>query len=74
MRDLADIFTPGPRRQTSRHLVRRMADLITRRVTGGGSISRDELLGGGFTPIEIDTHFPTALARSGVRTLGETYD
>lgn len=74
MRTFAEIFTPAPRRETSRGVVRRMADLITRRVTGGGSISRDELLGGGFTAAEVDAHFAAALAKSGVRTLGETYD
>jgi hypothetical protein len=51
---------------------RRMADLIIRRVTGGGSISRDELLGGGFSEMDIDSHFKAALAQAGVRRLAET--
>jgi hypothetical protein len=51
---------------------RRMADLIRRRVTGGGSISHDELLGGGFSQIEIDTYFPAALEQAGVKRLGDT--
>lgn len=50
--------------------VRRMADLITNRVTFGRAITRDELLGGGFSEAEITTLYPLALRRSGVAHLG----
>lgn len=31
-----------------------------------------ELLGGDFSQVEIDTHFPAALEQAGVKRLGDT--
>ena len=56
----------APRREGLRARIRRMADLITRRVTFAGGITRDDLLAGGFSEDDLARLFPLALRRSGV--------
>lgn len=50
----------------------RMAETITRHVTGGGSISEDDLLRAGFSRAEIERHYRAALDRAGVKRLEDT--
>ncbi len=54
---------PGP--EPKRVTRARMAELITRRVSADGNVTRDDLLGGGFTQGEIDEHYRDALRISG---------
>lgn len=59
----AILYGPPPR-ETKESKTRRMADLIVNRVSASGNVTRDELLGGGFSTAEIDALFPDALARA----------
>ncbi len=49
---------PGP--EPERRVRARMADLIVRRVSADGNVTREDLLGGGFTEPEILRHFHAA--------------
>ena len=49
---------PPPERAT--HLRSRMADVIARAVSAHGAVTRDDLLGAGFTSAEIVEHFTDA--------------
>lgn len=71
-RTWSSMLSGEPYKESGRNVRKRMADLVTRRVTGGGSITHDELLGGGFSQVEIDTHYRAALELSGVKRLGTT--
>jgi hypothetical protein len=71
-RSWSSMLYGAPWKESGRSIRKRMADLVTRRVTGGGSITHEELLGGGFSQIEIDTHYRAALELSGVKRLGTT--
>lgn len=69
---LSSLLYGPPPPEPVRRLQRRMADLIVRRVSHSGSVTRDELLAGGFTQKEIDRHWRRALGLAGVHRLGET--
>lgn len=64
------LYGPPPP-ETERRKVRRMADLITRCVTAGGSITHEQLLGN-FDAEEIERHFTAARKLAGLHRLGET--
>jgi hypothetical protein len=70
VRSLSSVLYGAPPPESGRRLQKRMADLIVRRVSAAGNVSRDELLAGGFTAEEIEQHYPQALRRSGVTRLG----
>ena len=70
VRSLSSILYGAPPPEPVRRLRQRMADLIVRRVSAAGNITRNELLAGGFTADEIERHYPQALRRSGVARLG----
>lgn len=70
VRSLSSILYGAPPPESGRRLQQRMADLIVRRVSAAGNVTRDELLAGGFTAGEIERHYPQALRRSGVARLG----
>jgi hypothetical protein len=64
------LYGPPPP-ETDRRKVRRMADLIVRCVTGGGAVTREQLLGN-FDAGEIERHFAAARRLAGLHRLGET--
>lgn len=69
-RSLSSILYGAPPPESHRRLQKRMADLIVRRVSAAGNVTREELLAGGFTADEIAQHYGQALRRSGVARLG----
>jgi len=71
-RDWSSMLYGAPWKESGRAIRKRMADLVVRRVTGGGAITQEELLGGGFSQEDIDTHYRAALELSGVKRLGTT--
>lgn len=71
LRSLSSILYAVPPPEKPDSLRRRMAELILRRVSAAGAITRDELLGD-FSAEEIDQHFRPALRLAGVHRLGET--
>lgn len=54
------LFMKLPEAETKRRVRARMADLIASRVSAAGCVTREELIGGGFTEREIDEHFTEA--------------
>ena len=64
------LYGPPPP-ETERRKVKRMADLIVRCVTGGGAVTREQLLGN-FDAGEIERHFTAARRLAGLHRLGET--
>lgn len=58
---------PGP--EPERRIRARMADLILRRVSADGNVTRDDLTAGGFTDAEITRHFHAAKRIAGVADL-----
>lgn len=53
-------FMTLPPAEAKQRIRARMADLIASRVSASGCVTRDDLIGGGFTPQEIDEHFTEA--------------
>ena len=68
---LSRILYGPPPPESDRRKVKRMADLITRCVTAGGSITHEQLLGN-FDAAEIERHFTAARKQAGLHRLGET--
>ena len=68
---LSRILYGPPPPETERRKVKRMADLIVRCVTGGGAVTREQLLGN-FDAVEIERHFTAARRLAGLHRLGET--
>ena len=58
------------RRETAASMKRRMVDLIIRRVSASGCVTRDDLISGGFSEEEITTWYRPALKASAVHRLG----
>ena len=71
LRPLASLLYGPPPPEGARRLRRRMADLIVRRVSAAGAVTRDELLAA-FSADEIERHWTPALRLAGVHRLGET--
>ena len=70
VRSLSAVLYGPPPPEPTAHLRKRMAELIVKRVTSAGNVTRHDLLAGGFTEEEIARHYPEALRRSGVARLG----
>lgn len=58
------------RRETAVSMKRRMVDLIIRRVSASGCVTRDDLISGGFSEEEITTWYRPALKAAAVHRLG----
>lgn len=68
---LNNILYGPPPKESTRKLVQRMADVITRCVTSSGGATASDLLAN-FTQAEIDVHAEAAWERAGLHRLGET--
>jgi hypothetical protein len=65
------ILYGAPPKESVAKLRQRMADLIVRCVTGGGAVTREQLLGN-FEADEIEQHFTAAKKLAGLHRLGGT--
>ena len=70
LRSLSSVLYGAPPPESAKSIRSRMAELILKRVSAAGNVTRYDLRDGGFTDEEIDRHYPEALRRSRVTRLG----